>query len=167
MKKVGIKRPNFVGRVKRHADVLRIGFGEAVAKNRMTSQYPRERRELPENFRGMIQLDIEKCRSCCWCTYVCPANAIAMERGPDMKLYPSIDYANCIFCHFCIEACSHGALKSTDISDVAFSRMEDMLLTAEKLLYPPELPREEESIVSYEISDGELSIVKQSVSEEK
>jgi len=151
---------DFIERLKGHLDALRVGLREAIKPSRLTVQYPRERRKLPDNFRGMLILDVDGCISCFQCAFICPANAIVMKRAPDGKLYPCVNYAKCIFCHFCVETCTKGAWRSTKIMDVAFNDEEGMLLTTGKLIKPPKLLREEEKTVSYELKNGELILVK-------
>jgi len=65
-----------------HAKALVTGFKEVVEPNRLTIQYPREVRWVPERFRGWILLDIRKCISCLQCAWACPVNAIQMYRAP-------------------------------------------------------------------------------------
>jgi len=96
-----------------HAKALITGFKEAVEPNRLTIQYPREVRWVPERFRGWILLDIRKCISCFQCAWACPVNAIQMYRAPNGKWYPGIRYTECILCHFCVDACPVGALIPT------------------------------------------------------
>ncbi len=160
--RVRIRSPtlNLIEKVRGHVDALITAAFQAIFPGRMTIQYPRERRDVPDNFRGMIQFDISKCISCFQCSFVCPANAIVMRGAPDGRYYPCIDYTRCIFCHFCVDTCPRGALLRTKIHDIAFSSMDEMFATTEELIEPPEMIREDSTVVRYEIKDGDLMLEK-------
>ncbi len=158
--RIKVPSPDFPRRVKGHLEAIGTGLKELIVPNRVTTQYPRERRKLSDNFRGMLQYDIDKCISCFQCAFACPANAIVMKKAPNGKYYPCVNYAKCIFCHFCVDVCSKGAWKASKFMDVAFPDMEEMLLTTEKLLRPPEVEREDERSVEYEFRAGKLIMKK-------
>lgn len=152
---IQIKTPDltFVESVKSHVSALCAGAKQAIKPSRMTIQYPRERRDVPDNFRGFILFDIEKCISCFRCTFICPANAIQMKSQKDGRYYPCIDYAKCVFCHFCVDSCQVGALKQSKIHDVAFKDMDEMFIPTEELLKAPEIYREDQYVVKYELGE--------------
>jgi len=152
---IKIKTPDltFIDSMKSHVDALSAGAKQAIKPDRMTIQYPRERRDLPDNFRGFILFDIDKCISCFRCTFVCPANAIQMKSQKNGRYYPCIDYAKCIFCHFCVDSCPEGALKQSKIHDVAFKDMDEMFIPTEELVEPPEIYREDQYVVKYELGE--------------
>ena len=160
--RVKIKLPDMgiVGRVKGHVDALMTAAFQALLPGRMTIQYPRERRDVPDNFRGIIQFDIGKCISCFQCSFVCPANAIVMRGAPNGRFYPCIDYTKCIFCHFCVDTCPRGALIRTKVHDIAFRSMDEMFATTEEMIEPPEMIREDKAVVRYEARDGNLVMEK-------
>jgi NADH-quinone oxidoreductase subunit I len=158
--RISVPEIGFTEKILRHVDAISTGLKEVFKPGRITVQYPRERRYLPANFRGLITYDIEKCISCFQCAYICPANAIAMKTAPDGRFYPCINYAKCIFCHFCVDTCTRGALSPTKISDAAFQDLKSMLITTEKLLKEPGVIREEKYVVGYDVRDGELILIK-------
>ncbi|WP_054841698.1 NADH-quinone oxidoreductase subunit I [Vulcanisaeta distributa] len=141
-----------------HAKALITGFKEAVEPNRLTIQYPREIRWVPERFRGWIMLDIKKCISCFQCAWACPVNAIQMYRAPNGKFYPGIRYTECILCHFCVDACPVGALiPPTPIHDIAYVDFDEVKFKPEDMSRPPEYVFDEsERIIKYEIKNGKL-----------
>jgi len=58
--------------------------------------------EVPEDFRGKIQYDKEKCIGCKLCLRVCPCNAIEFkEKEKKIKIY----LARCCFCSQCNDVC--------------------------------------------------------------
>ncbi|MCS7121112.1 MAG: 4Fe-4S binding protein [Archaeoglobaceae archaeon] len=142
---------NLVESLKRHVEALGEAFKQAIKPDRVTIEYPRERRRYPLSFRGFIIFNSEKCVSCFRCAQICPANAIQMEAHS--KPYPSIDYTKCIFCHFCIESCPTGSLNSSKIHDVAFRKMEEMVVSANMMVKLPRILKEEKFTVDVIVKD--------------
>jgi NADH-quinone oxidoreductase subunit I len=163
VKKIKPPSLDFPETVKFHLGAFGIALREAVKPSRMTVQYPREIRKRPKGFRGMLVFDINKCISCFQCAFVCPANAIHMKKAPNGKYYPCVDYAKCIFCHYCRDTCTKGAWKTTNFMDVAFKSVDEMLLKTENLVVGPVIPeeeREDEYIVEYNIEGVKLKLKK-------
>ena len=111
-----------------------------------TIQYPEERREYSQKFRGEHFISVDKnktenCTACYLCETVCPAECIhiiAEEREDDKGQYGvlkekkplsfDIDALRCCFCGFCEEACPKDAIK--------LSRNYEMTVsTREKAIY--------------------------------
>ena len=93
----------------------------------VTIQYPEQKREFSENFRGLHSLKRdengkERCTACGLCALSCPAEAITMIAAERQKgeenLYREEKYAavyeinmlRCIFCGLCEEACPKEAI---------------------------------------------------------
>lgn len=144
--------------LKMHIDVIREAFKQAFAPDRVTVEYPRERKKFPPNFRGLIFCEREKCISCFRCAHICPANAIQIYFHD--KAWPGIDYTKCIFCHFCVDSCPTGALRATKIHDVAFATMDEMKLRATQTTKPPEVFREDSVTVDYSVDERGWSLVR-------
>ncbi len=145
-------------RVKSHIDAITTAVKQAIRPDRITVEYPRERRRYPDIFRGFIVFDKDKCISCFRCAQICPANAIKMEFYD--RYYPSIDYAKCIFCHFCVDSCPTGALRTSKVHDIAFKSLEEMHLHTTQIMKIPEIIREDKVTVEYEIKDGKWRLVR-------
>jgi NADH-quinone oxidoreductase subunit I len=90
----------------------------------MTIQYP-DRMEksvqesLPENYRGLLEVDLDRCTACLLCQKACPLGCISIEvcKNPatgnrDMTKF-DIDNGLCMFCGLCAEACNFDALVHT------------------------------------------------------
>jgi len=103
--------------------VLRDVFFWKNKQTAITMQYPEERWDFKDNFRGAPALvkdqnGREKCVSCQICEFVCPPKAITMwpaELASENKIekYPErfeIDMLRCIYCGFCEEACPEEAI---------------------------------------------------------
>ncbi len=84
----------------------------------ITLEYPEERWEPSERFRGFLYNDIKKCTSCTLCVRVCPVDCISLEavRGADKKMVLAsydIDIGRCMYCGLCVEVCPPKSLKHT------------------------------------------------------
>jgi len=87
-------------------------------KEEVTLQYPEERWETPERFRGFLHNDIKVCTSCTMCVKVCPVDCISLEavRGADKKMVLAsydINIGRCMYCGLCVEVCPVKSLKHT------------------------------------------------------
>jgi NADH-quinone oxidoreductase subunit I len=150
MIRIKFPRPRTIENVRLHIDALLVGAREAIKPGTVTIEYPRERRLLPDHFRGYIIFSANDCISCFQCSFVCPANAISMKLSKN-RYYPSIDYAKCIFCHYCVDSCPRGALRPTKIHDVVYAEMSRMIAYPEEMVSSPEILREDEYTVEYVI----------------
>jgi NADH-quinone oxidoreductase subunit I len=120
-----------------HLKAIRCGFKYLATDKRITIMYPEVTLELPQSYRGMIMLDINKCIQCGLCARICPSNAIKMYKR-DEKKNPGINYSRCIYCGFCVDICPVDALKFTDVHDTAYYTLEDLEFCPEKLSKKPE-----------------------------
>jgi NADH-quinone oxidoreductase chain I len=87
-------------------------------KEEVTLQYPEERWEIPQGYRGFLHNDIKTCTSCTMCVKVCPVDCISLEavRGADKKMVLAsydIDIGRCMYCGLCVEVCPPKSLKHT------------------------------------------------------
>ncbi len=115
----------------------------------VTLQYPEERPEIPEGYRGVPTLvkdanGREKCVACQLCEFVCPPRAIRMtpralesgredahvEKGPEEF---EIDMLRCIYCGYCQEVCPEEAIWLQDIFSISGYSREAMVFDKEKL----------------------------------
>jgi NADH-quinone oxidoreductase subunit I len=94
----------------------------------ITYQYPEERRQYSNRYRGQHYIKsvngVENCTACMLCPTVCPADCIHIEAGEraDKEKYPvkfEIDILRCCFCGFCEEACPKDAIKLSNIYEMA------------------------------------------------
>ncbi len=77
-------------------------------------------------YRSVISVDKEKCVNCQRCIAVCPVKMCNNGSGD----YVDFDEKLCIGCGSCIEACTHGARKGIDDSELFF----DSLKKGEKIV---------------------------------
>ena len=144
-----------VGLVKGLAVTLKHMLSRSI-----TQQYPDEMRPLPARTRGVIALKQENCTVCYKCARECPDWCIYIDaqkethepasggRGRSVKVLDrfAIDYALCMYCGICVEACPFDALfwspefeyAEYDIVDLIHEkdRLEEWTY---KVLPPPEL----------------------------
>lgn len=99
----------------------------------VTIQYPEERRNYSDRFRGQHYIKatngVENCTACMLCPTVCPAECIHIEAGerPDKEKYPvkfEIDLLRCCFCGMCEEACPKDAIKLSNIYEMSTTYRE-------------------------------------------
>lgn len=84
----------------------------------ITMQYPEERWQPSERFRGFLYNDVKKCISCSMCVKVCPVDCISLEavRGADKKFVLAsydINIGRCMYCGLCVEVCPPKSLYHT------------------------------------------------------
>jgi formate hydrogenlyase subunit 6/NADH:ubiquinone oxidoreductase subunit I len=93
-------------------------------KEEVTLQYPEERWEIPQGYRGFLHNDILKCTACTMCVKVCPVDCISLEsvRGADKKMVLAsydINIGRCMYCGLCVEVCPPKSLKHTSGYEMA------------------------------------------------
>ena len=102
-------------------------------KEEVTLQYPEERWEIPERYRGFLHNDIKACTACTMCVKVCPVDCISLEsvRGADKKMVLAsydINIGRCMYCGLCVEVCPTKSLKHTIGYELASLDRGDLIL---------------------------------------
>lgn len=98
----------------------------------ITQQYPEQKPELPERFRGTLQFDFVKCIVCEMCTKVCPNRVLSIESVKDEKtkkkklLNYTIDFQYCMYCNFCVENCPAHCLSFNHDFELAEYKRENI-----------------------------------------
>jgi Ni,Fe-hydrogenase III small subunit/formate hydrogenlyase subunit 6/NADH:ubiquinone oxidoreductase subunit I len=89
-----------------------------------TLPYPKEVPTLPERFRGLPKIQVEKCpEGCRACAEVCPTEAIQLGPGG-----PQVNLGRCLFCPECSEACPEGAIEYTRDHRLAANSPQDLIV---------------------------------------
>lgn len=92
-------------------------------RERVTLQYPRERPQLPERYRGIPGVHPDLCMVCGACSKACPAQVITIEgrkiegtRHRELIRF-HIEAGRCMFCGLCEEACPTKPVKAIRMSN--------------------------------------------------
>ena len=127
--------------------------GFVTGKNRedFVVQYPEERIDYPDAFRGMpvlVQLDNgqPRCVACGLCEFACPTDCISIVpgelEGARIERYPEafdIDMSRCMFCGLCEEACPEEAIVMSREVEISSYDRESLNFDKEQLLVPEHL----------------------------
>ncbi len=127
--------------------------GFITGKNRQdfVVQYPDERIDYPDAFRGMpvlVQLDNgqPRCVACGLCEFACPTDCISIVpgelEGARIERYPEafdIDMARCMFCGLCEEACPEEAIVMSREVEISTYDRPSLNFDKEQLLVPEHL----------------------------
>ena len=114
---------------------LSVTFRYQHPKEVVTEQYPLERPDIAERYRGLMRLNVNPdtgetlCIACDLCALACPERLIVVksERNPATKRKEltswTVDVSRCMFCGLCEEACPSDALElSQDYELATYSR---------------------------------------------
>ena len=127
--------------------------GFITGKNRtdFVVQYPDERIDYPDAFRGMpvlVQLDNgqPRCVACGLCEFACPTDCISIVpgeiEGARIERYPEafdIDMSRCMFCGLCEEACPEEAIVMSREFEISSYDRRTLNYDKERLLVPETL----------------------------
>ena len=125
---------------------LRLTFKHLLAGKSITEQYPREKPDLPDGWRGAIvhlRYDdgTEKCVGCALCEAACPSHCITVisaERPdlPQKRIAETyiLDMTRCVFCGFCVQACPVNALAASKEYELATTNKRALIMTKESML---------------------------------
>ena len=106
-----------------------INVAKEILKPPSTLEFPENKENLTDNYRGIHKLDMKTCISCAACARICPNQTIDMvdtetsDKGT--KKMPLINLERCLFCALCEEVCPTECLVLTKDYDVErFDRRE-------------------------------------------
>ncbi|MFQ6011124.1 MAG: NuoI/complex I 23 kDa subunit family protein [Nitrososphaerales archaeon] len=131
----------------------------SLFKKRYTLRYPEQKLDLPDGYtfdpktqvgspgvKGRHILFLDKCTGCSLCAIACEgiADCIDMVKvdgtWPKNKktIMPQIDYARCVFCGFCVDACPFDCLFMTPEYELASTDKRKLVHTPFQLGTLPE-----------------------------
>jgi NADH-quinone oxidoreductase subunit I len=127
------------------------GFATGRNRSDFVVQYPEERIDFPDAFRGMPVLVAQedgapRCVACGLCEFACPTDCIEivsreLEGGRSERAPASfeIDMARCMFCGLCEEACPEEAIAMSREVELAAYDRESLVFGLRELLVPEAL----------------------------
>ena len=143
---------------------FRVTLREMAPGNRVTTEYPKEKKPKSPRFHGRHVLNryedgMEKCIGCELCAGVCPAKCIYVrgaDNPPDAPVSPGerfgfvyeINYLRCIHCDLCVEACPTEAITESKLFEFSWTNRQDAIYTKAELVVddegqPQKLPWED------------------------
>ncbi len=129
---------------------LQVTFRNQHPKEIYTEQYPMQRPQVAERFRGAPRLNVNPdtgetlCIACDLCALDCPEHLIVVssERNPSTRRKElttfTYDTSRCMFCGLCEDACPTDALELTQDFEMAAYSREGAILDRQKLEQGPE-----------------------------
>jgi NADH-quinone oxidoreductase subunit I len=124
---------------------LKVTFMYQDPKENYTEQYPLERPQVAERYRGAPRLNVNPdtdetmCIACDLCALACPENLIVVSSERNEKTRRkeltnfTYDLSRCMFCGLCEDACPTDALELTQDFELANYSREDMIWDREAL----------------------------------
>ncbi len=129
---------------------LTVTFRYQAPKDIYTEQYPMQRPEVAERYRGAPRLNVNPdteetlCIACDLCAVACPEHLIVVssERNPQTRRKEltnfTYDLSRCMFCGLCEDACPTDALELTQDFEMANYSREGMIWDRKTLEQGPQ-----------------------------
>lgn len=105
-----------------------------------TLQYPKQKQEMTQRFRGLVDLHKEKCIICYQCVKICPTGCLSISNKQAEDKKKQLETFNynmelCCFCGLCEQVCPASAVYLNKIYEIAVYSHEKLhvdLLDPEK-----------------------------------
>jgi len=129
---------------------LKVTFRNQHPKETYTEQYPLQRPQVAERFRGAPRLNVNPetneslCIACDLCALACPEHLIVVgsERNEKTRRKEltefTYDLSRCMFCGLCEDACPVDALELTQDFEMANYSRDGLIWNREMLEKGPE-----------------------------
>lgn len=129
---------------------LSVTFRNQAPKEIITEQYPMQRPQVAERYRGAPRLNVNPdtdetlCIACDLCAVACPENLIVVssERNPQTRRKEltnfTYDLSRCMFCGLCEDACPTDALELTQDFELASYSRQNMIWDRKTLEQGPQ-----------------------------
>ena len=128
---------------------LKVTFHYQPPSEAITEQYPLERPQIAERYRGAPRLNVNPdtnetmCIACDLCALACPEHLIVVtsERNPNTRRKElttfTYDLSRCMFCGLCEDACPTDCLELTQDFELANYTREGMIWDRQTLEMGP------------------------------
>jgi NADH-quinone oxidoreductase subunit I len=107
----------------------------------VTVQYPEQRLSFAPRYRGIHEMEIDRCIACDQCAKACPVDCIYIDKtaprkidkktgkavGGDLVRF-AIDYSKCLFCALCTEPCPTVCIHMGKLHDLSSYTREDVVV---------------------------------------
>jgi NADH-quinone oxidoreductase subunit I len=111
---------------------LRVTMLVMTRRKPVTIQYPDERPVIRPRYRGVLAVDLAKCRLCLACERGCPSSCIRIDvegKGKERKAKSFVvDFSKCLWCGTCAGECNFEAIYHTQEYDWICSSRTEMLV---------------------------------------
>jgi NADH-quinone oxidoreductase subunit I len=124
---------------------MQVTFKYQNPKENYTEQYPLERPQIAERYRGLHRLNVDPetgktlCIACDLCALACPEKLIVVKSVRDETTKKkkmttwSVDLSRCMFCGLCEDACPTDALEMSQDYEMALYSRDGLVLDREQL----------------------------------
>lgn len=129
---------------------LSVTFRYQAPKEIYTEQYPMQRPQVAERYRGAPRLNVNPdtsetlCIACDLCAVACPENLIVVSSERNEKTRRkeltnfTYDLSRCMFCGLCEDACPTDALELTQDFELASYNRQNMIWDRKTLEQGPQ-----------------------------
>lgn len=129
-----------------HPETVQYPEDDISSDAKLKETYKGQLRGMPDNYRGILNVEMSICTACKLCEKACPIDCIKIDavkcdkskvqgtklEKPSVKTRTctrfDIHMGKCMFCALCVFACPTGALQHTKVFELNTSKLQDLVL---------------------------------------